>query len=297
MAIFHRKMLRGILNLSKCSTIPALHFLLGELPLEGKIHRDVFSLFFCIWRNPDSKIYAILKYLLETSSENSRTWAIHLRHISLKYGLPDPSECLTKDPPLKSSYKEHIQTKICAYYENCLRMKAENNSSMLYLNVSLTGLRGKRHPALSNIITTYEVKKARIHIKMLVGDYLTYETKANQSGGSPHCRCCPDPNQPIIEDLKHILVVCGAYLDIRTRMLPEFYDVCSKSKSKLNFDKIMESQETLCQFILDPASFNLKERIHMSDPVLDQLYMLSRDYCFAVSSARMSNLKTKEQNK
>ena len=134
---------------------------------------------------------------------------------------------------------------------------------------------------------------------MLVGDYLTYETKANQSGGSPHCRCCPDPhpNQLITEDLKHILVVCGAYLDIRTRMLPEFYDVCSKSKSKLNFDKIMESQETLCQFILDPASFNLKERIHMSDPVLDQLYMLSRDYCFAVSSARMSNLKTKEQNK
>ena len=147
--------------------------------------------------------------------ENSGTWAIHLCHISLKYGLPDPSECLTKDPPLKSSYKEHIQTTICAYYENSLRMKAENNSSMLYLNESLTGLRGKRHPALSNIITTYEVKKARIHIKMLVGDYLTYETKANQSGGSPHCRCCPDPhpNQLITEDLKHILTSeQGCYL-------------------------------------------------------------------------------------
>ena len=42
--IFHRKTLRGIFNLSKSSNITALHFLLGELPMEGKIHRDVFSL-------------------------------------------------------------------------------------------------------------------------------------------------------------------------------------------------------------------------------------------------------------
>ena len=140
-------------------------------------------MFFCVWRNPDSKMYSILKYLLETSSENSRTWAVLLCHLSLRYGLPDPTECLKNDPPLKSVYKEHIHTKICAHYENTLIVKAENSSNMLYLNVSLTGLRGKRHPALLNIITTHEVKKARIHIKMLVEDYLTYEIKANQSGG------------------------------------------------------------------------------------------------------------------
>ena len=118
--------------------------------------------------------------------------------------------------------------------------------------------------------------------------------KPTNQEGSPHCRCCPD-SQPNTEDLMNILV--DSYLDIRSRMLPEFSDVCSKSKSKLNFEKILESKETLCQFILDPASFNLRERIHMSDPVLDQLYKLSRDYCFAVNSARMSILKSKEQNK
>ena len=41
LAICHRKILRGILTLSKSSNIPALHFLLGELPMEGKRHRDV----------------------------------------------------------------------------------------------------------------------------------------------------------------------------------------------------------------------------------------------------------------
>ena len=45
--IFQRKTLRSILKLSKSSSIPALHFLTGELPVEGKIHRDVFSLRNC----------------------------------------------------------------------------------------------------------------------------------------------------------------------------------------------------------------------------------------------------------
>ena len=89
LAIFHRKTLRGILHLSKSSNIPALHFMLGELPLEGKIHRDVFSLFFSVWSNPQTKIYQIVKYLLENSSENSRTWSVHIRYLSKKYGLAD----------------------------------------------------------------------------------------------------------------------------------------------------------------------------------------------------------------
>ena len=63
-----------------------------------------------------------------------------------------------------------------------------NSSSMKYLNESLTCLRGKKHPVLSGVFTTHEVKKSKIHIKMLAGDYLTYEMRANRSGGSPHCK-------------------------------------------------------------------------------------------------------------
>ena len=90
LTIFHRKTLRGVLTLSKTSNISALYFLLGELPMEAKIHRDLFSLFYSVWYNPDSKIYQIVKYLLENSPENSRTWAVHLRYLSSKYGLLDP---------------------------------------------------------------------------------------------------------------------------------------------------------------------------------------------------------------
>ena len=295
LSIFHRKTLRGILNLSKSSNIPALHFLLGELPIEAKIHKGIFSLFLSVWKNPDSKIYQIVKYLLENSLDNSRTWAVHVRYLSQKYGLDDPLECLKFDPPSKSVYKEHVQTKICAYYENYLRELAANNSQMTYLNVSLSGLRGQRHPALSNIITTTEVQKSRIHLKMLAGDYFTYDKKANQSGGSPHCRCCsyPSPN----EDILHILTVCEAYSDIRKRMLPEYQKLCSEAKSSIEFQAITSENTTLCQFILDPASFNLSSRVHMNDPILGQLFRLSRDYCYAINSVRMKILKTKENIK
>ena len=291
LTIFQRKTLRGILNLSKSSNIPALHFLLGELPVEAKIHKDIFSLFYSIWSNPDSKIYSIVKYLLQTSSDNSRTWSVHLRYLSNKYGLTDPLECLKLDPPSKSEYKEIIQTKICAFYEKSLRAKADNNSLMQYLNVSLTGLRGRHHPALSDIVTTTEVQKSRIHVKMLAGDYFTYEVKSNRSGGSPHCRCCSIPSSK--ENIQHILTSCSAYSDIRSRIVPDYQNLCSQSKSNLPFQQIYCENESFCQFILDPASFNLKHRVHMNDPILGKLFKLSCDFCYAVNAAQMKILKRK----
>ena len=297
LTIFHRKTLRGILNLSKSSNIPALHFLLGELPIEGQIHREVFSLFYSVWSNPDSKIYKIVKYLLEASLDNSRTWSVHLRFLSKKYGLADPLECLKVDPPSKSQYKENILTKVCAHFEKSLRTKADTNSRLKYLNVSLSGLRGRHHPALADIITTTEVKKSRIHIKMLAGDYFTYEVKSNQSGGSPHCRCCSTTPSPINEDLAHILTSCAAYSTIRNRIVPQYRNLCTQAKSIISFEQIYSESESFCQFILDPASFNLSKRIHMNDPILGPLFKLSRDYCYAINSARMKILKTKQEQK
>ena len=178
--------------------------------MEAKIHRDVFSLFYSVWSNPDSKIYQLVKYLLQTSAPNSRTWAVHLRHLTKLYGLSDPLEYLKSDPPTKSVFKEHILTKICAHHENVLREMARNNSRMKYFYVTLSGLRGRHHPALSNIVTAHEVRKSRLHLKMLGGDFFTYQVKAKQSGGSPHCRSCTVPSPPP-EGRQQILTYCTVY--------------------------------------------------------------------------------------
>ena len=155
---------------------------------------------------------------------------------------------------------------------------------MKYLNMSLTGLRGRQHPALSNIVTTQEVKKSRIHIKMLVGDYYTYDVKSSRSGGSPHCRACSDPTSK--EDLVHILTQCMSYREIRERIILEYSEVLITSESQLSMDEVLETNEHLCQFILDPSSFNLRKRINIRDPALHSLFRISRNYCYAINCER-----------
>ena len=289
---FHRKALRTILSLNKCSNIPALHCLLGELPIEGQIHNDVLSLFYNVWANPETKVHHIVKQLLGTSAQNSRTWAVHLKFLCKFYGLEDPLKCLNSDPPKKSHFKEIVKTKITIHFEKLLREMAANNSHMIYLNVSLLSLRGKPHPALSNILTSHEVEKYRPHIKMLSGNYLTYEVKSSQSGGSPHCRACSANS----EDILHILTQCTAYKDIRNRIVNQMKSLLEEDNLLTSFAKIFETENHLCQFILDPTSLNLPIRVSQSDPISEQLFKLSRDFCFAVHKSRWKILQEKNDS-
>ena len=293
LSLFHRKVLKSFLHLSQTAPTPAIHFLLGELPMEGKIHRDMFSLFYSVWNNPDTKIHQIVKYLLSTSSDNSRTWAINMRHIFQMYQLEDPLSCLQKDAPEKSVFKETVMTKITAFHENELRTKAKSNDLMQFMNVSLSGLRGRHHPCLSNIITTDEVKKLRPHIKLLTGDYLTYQRKFEESNqGSPICRICRLENESIC----HIVAICPAYDMTRQRILKEIAELCLFARSYINIQDILSNPDRLTQFILDPTSFNLQTRVHVSDPITINLFKLSRDLCSSIHSERMNKLQLLSKN-
>jgi hypothetical protein len=296
LAIFHRKTLKSFLSLSNSAPTPAIHFILGELPMEGKLHRDVFSLFYSVWTNPDSKIYQIVKYLLSASPENSRTWCSHLKFLSDKYEMWDPVACLNRDPPSKSEYREYVLTRITAHYEQQLREIASNNSCMDFLNVSLSGLRGKHHPAITNIKTTEDVLKMRPHLKMLCGNLLTYGMKFEQTGlGSPHCRLCDSE----YESLSHIVASCLSFNDIRRKILNEFDQLLLQCKNNLNVQHFKNSEETLTQFVLEPTSMNLNQRVHMADPIVPDMFKLSRDFCFAICKKRtfmLNDLKNKKNN-
>ena len=178
-----------------------------------------------------------LKYILKNSSENSRTWIIHLKHLCEKYGLEDPISCLNRDPPPKSVFKEAVKTKVSAYYEKVLRQSAAENSLMTYLNVSTIGLRGRHHPALSNLITTREVQLSRPNIKFLAGNFLTYKIKADRSGGSSRCRICLSGSD---ETVSHIIASCLGLSDERARILSEFENLCKLTKNQSLLQKVYE---------------------------------------------------------
>ena len=281
LALFQRKLLKSILKLSSTAPTPAIHFLTGELPIEGKIHRDMFSNFFSVWSNPDTKIHEILKYLLRTSSENSRTWAVHMRHLCTRYGLEDPEIYLSRDAPSRSAWKELISTKITIFFENKLRRAAAANSNMGFLNTYSCNLRGRHHPALSNLITNWDVMRSRAHLKFLAGNYLTYQIKASQSGGSAACRLC-GTGQP--ETVSHIIATCSSLESERKIFLSDFSKLCTLAKNDINLNNFNE--EDLCQFILDPTSLNLSSRVNVQDPVLSEFFRLSRDTCYILDKTR-----------
>ena len=201
------------------------------------------------------------------------------------YLMEDPMICLTRDPPSKSEYKSYVRTKIYSYHERELRQKSLNNSCMKYFNVGALGLTGRIHPSISNIQNTSDVQKMRIHTKMLVGNYYTYVMKARQSGGSSRCRQCDNGEE---DDICHILL--SHMSPPRTRILEQISQLCDLSYSELNFNELKKCKETLVQFILDPTSLNLKNRISMSDPILPELFKYCHTFCFLTDQERNRDL-------
>ena len=266
---------------------PALYFITGELPIEGKIHRDIFSLFYSIWTNPETKIFEVVKYLLKSSNDNSRTWSAHLRHLCRRYNLEDPLLYLQMDPPEKSSYKENILTKITSYYEKKLRQEALNNSRMTYFNVTTQGLRSRTHRAICDLLTVYQVKLARPHIKMLMGDYATLAIKFIQSGGSPDCIICTGNYR---ESICHLIASCSALAEERAQILTKYEQLCTDTIAKLDLNQIIANEETFCQFVLDPTSLNLKVMVNFNDPLVSEFFKLSREFCFLIDKLRTETM-------
>ena len=52
----------------------------------------------------------------------------------------------------------------------------------------------------------------------------------------------------------------------------------------------VETNEILIQFVLDPSSMNLSPRVHINDPILPELFKLSRDLCFAINKKSLHDL-------
>ena len=159
LTIFHHKILRGFLKLSNSSPVPSLYFLLGELPIEARVHIDLLTLFHNILANPETKLSRVASYILMMSDDKSTTWCNHVRLVCRKYDLPDPLQLLQCTPIPRAEWKTLIVTKITAYHEKYHRQNAATNSCLQYLNVQLQGLSGRPHPVLLGISETREAFK------------------------------------------------------------------------------------------------------------------------------------------
>lgn len=301
LTLFHHKVMRGFLKLSSSSPVPALYFLLGEMPIQATIHLDVLGLFHSIWSNPDTTIHEITKYILKMSDDQSMTWAVHVRTLCKMYDLPDPLYLLQQEDAWpKSKWKNWCSTRVRAHHEKLWREKALSNSKMTFLNIQLIGLNGRHHPALFGLHTTRDVERLRPHLKMLSGDYLTYSRIAeDRKSGDPSCRLCRESSSHSAppETIPHILTECRGTAEVRERILPELLNTLLSAKPNHIYltcpPSLLKLDLTLTQFILDCTSFNLSDqyRLDINNDNVEKMFTISRDLCHAVHSSRMNKLK------
>ena len=293
LTIFHRKILRGFLGLSDSAAVPSLYFLTGELPLHAAIHKDVFSLFYNVWSNPQTKIHEIVKYLLENSPKNSHTWSRNIRNLAQIYNIEDPLILIKQAPPSKTEFSEYVKTKITVHFEKHFRSLASKNSKMQFLNIELKGLNGRPHPVISETRTTKQVRKSCSHIKLLCDDVYTFERKAKYDGGSANCRLCFNDQleENHNENVIHIIATCSAYAELRGRIKCEIESVCANILPLCLIHEIIVSPKSFTQFILDCTSHNLPVRIDPSLDIFLTIMDLSRDLCFGILKLRSEMLK------
>ena len=289
--VFHNNIMRGILKLSKSSPIPALNFLLGELPAEGVLHIRTLCLFHNIWSNQTLTVFNMVKYILKMCDTNSTTWSHHVRLLCQQYGLPSPLSLLESSPPAsKLSWTTLVKTKVIAWHEKHLRARAEENSKMRYLNAQLSGLSGRPHPILHNACTTQEVRKLRLHLKFLTCDYLTNDRLSKDRPYlSSKCDLCLD----CTDSIEHVLASCLATTEVRGRLYPELVNAVAHVQPMCAILTHHPPADILTQFILDCTSVNLPEsfRIPVHNPDIAKIYRISRDWCYGISSERSRLLK------
>ena len=125
----------------------------------------------------------------------------------------------------------------------------------------------------------------RPHLKMLAGNYLTFEIKSAQSGGSPLCRLCDNSET---ESLEHLISSCQYFSEARYRIISLMANLCKEDDLDIRLSEL--SHKHFTQFILDPSSLNLTKRVNITHPLLPTLFQLSRDFCYYIDSSRKKAL-------
>ena len=229
------------------------------------------------------------------SDKTSVTWSAHVRILTQIYPLPDPLTLLEGDVWSKDKWKALCKWGVQTHFERLWRAKTASNYKLTFLNTQVTGLSGHFHPLLHGLNTTQDVTIARPQIKMLCGYYLCQSVLAYERGIDPQCRLCPPIyGSPLpSETLTHILSQCTGTRDPRTRLWPDLLNTVQQFFPQNGILSSITSPHIMTQFILDCTSLNLLNgyRISITHPEAGQVFRVTRQYCYAIHTERVRQLK------
>lgn len=268
---YYRTLLRQIQHLPQNTANEAVYLLMGALPIEGHLDIRTLSLFNRVALLENSKEWEIIRRQLAMKDVNSNSWAVHVRKILWKYGLPSAFE-LFLHPLNKQQWKITIKKHIYSFWERKLKDDCEEKISLHYLNLDSCTL-GMPHSiySMKNIDPIF-VHMNSVKTKVLVMRYNLADSPMAKSRNNICPVCSSDP-----ETLSHFLFecdrnACGHALDAMCNILRRH------DHEYPNF--AVAEYDWYIRLFLDP-SFCV-----MDDIILNELNIISTKYIFSRHNAR-----------
>ena len=141
---FHRKTLRQLQTLPERTTTCAVYLLSGILPLEALLDSQTATLLYMVGHDMDSSLARTALYQMSNKDSKSSSWFVY-SYLRLKIYDLDPLDVLQN-----FISKGDIRRTIRSYWFNILTDKAEEKSSLFYLDVSKCR-RDATHPVWASV--------------------------------------------------------------------------------------------------------------------------------------------------
>ena len=96
-----------------------------------------------------------------------------------------------------------------------------------------------------------------------------------------------------MDSIEHVLLSCRATDSVRSRLIPDLLNTVASVDPTNGILENLPPVPIMTQFVLDCTSFNLPDpyRISALNSRVSEIFRISRDWCFGISSERLRLLK------
>jgi hypothetical protein len=280
--VYFNKLIKQIQHLPKRTANAGALLLLGQIPIEGQIHKRMLCTFRNVIANTNSVEQNIAYRQLAIKSNDSKSWFIKIVQITQIYDLPSPYD-LMETPPNKRKWKKLVTDSVNLYWTLKLKDDVNSKTTLKYLNVDDVMI-GKTH----NIWYTggaepYAVNRSCVKAKLVCGTYTLQKdrSKFSKHSTSPTCQLCK--SEP--EDHLHSLVKCKALEEIRTPFINKLRCYLINIIRPILLQELFDNSDNLLQLIIDCSRFHLLSINHQH-----RIEKIAADLCFNLHQKRASLL-------
>lgn len=279
--VAHRTTLRNIQTLPRRTAIPALHILLGALPIQAIIEQKQISSIASLSKN--RTILDLIIRQLATKSQDSHSWVIATQKLLNKYQLPNFLEIIGSEME-KSAWKEKTKEAVFRHWKSEIEEEAAEKSTLKFLNPTFT--KSAHNIWQSTTHDSRDVRRANTKVRLLTGTYILQATKAafNQTRDTT-CPLCKKAD----EDTVHFLVVCEKLEDRRHPIMKAILSTIPMVY-QYHPTHTQWSPNLITQLVLDPSHPSVSNILPLERCVLFEVERLSRLLCYRVHIKRCKML-------